>query len=283
MACAVIGGFGAASRHARRCPHAGLGAHSRMPTGAPWALHLPRNSRWCSTRLESDAPEWAARLDSEEAAALIRRMLTERRDGQVIFRTAMNNMTSDQRRQIGLAWAFGELPKEFSKSDENRDGVLSAEEFIKWGQEMSTEGAKQAEDRGDAPPATSWQLRRLYFRQIAPFFGFGFIDNSLMILSGEALDLYLGVAFGISTMAAAALGNAFSNAIGMGSHGLIEKAASSLGIPDPNLSMEQLGQPRCQLWKTLGGITGIVSGCIMGMCPLLFMPTKGKHDDHETH
>eukprot|EP00929_Paragymnodinium_shiwhaense_P027899 TRINITY_DN16274_c0_g1_i13.p2 TRINITY_DN16274_c0_g1~~TRINITY_DN16274_c0_g1_i13.p2 ORF type:complete len:103 (-),score=9.18 TRINITY_DN16274_c0_g1_i13:117-425(-) len=95
-----------------------------------------------------------------------------------------------------------------------------------------------------------------------------------MVMSGEMIDAYLGAMFGISTMAAAALGNAFSNGIGMGLHGVIERAAASIGLKDPELTMDQMQQSNVHVVKTVGGILGIISGCLLGMSPLLFMNTK---------
>ena len=37
--------------------------------------------------------------------------------------------------------------------------------------------------------------------------GFGFLDNSIMLLAGDAIECTLAVKFGISTMACCALGN----------------------------------------------------------------------------
>ena len=66
------------------------------------------------------------------------------------------------------------------------------------------------------------QLRSLAIQNIVPFIGFGFVDNSIMVLSGDFIDGTIGVALGITTLAAAALGNAFSNSLGMFLHGTIE-------------------------------------------------------------
>lgn len=54
--------------------------------------------------------------------------------------------------------------------------------------------------------------------------------------AGEYIDLTVGVAFGISTMAAAALGNTISDLFGLGLGGVIEDLATRLGLPPSNLS-----------------------------------------------
>jgi len=184
-------------------------------------------------------------------------------------------MDKGRRRRIGLGWAIGELQDEFEKADLNKDGHLSAEEFMEWGKSITVDcDAPDVETK----PATNMQLRLLLFRTMAPYIGFGIVDNGLMVISGEMIDLYLGTLFGISTMAAAALGNAFSNGIGMGMHGVIERAASKLGLHDPKLTMEQMQQKQVHLIKTGASIVGIISGCLIGMFPLLFMkPSKSSH------
>lgn len=95
-----------------------------------------------------------------------------------------------------------------------------------------------------------------------------------MIISGDMIDSTFGFYLGISTMAAAALGNAFSNGVGMFLHGLIERIGNNLGLPDPALSLAQLKDHNTQLWKTGGSVAGILAGCLLGMWPLLFMDAK---------
>ena len=63
----------------------------------------------------------------------------------------------------------------------------------------------------------SWaDLRLLALAASIPFIGFGFVDNAVMILAGDYIDLTLGVSLGISTLAAAGLGNLISDVLGVG-------------------------------------------------------------------
>jgi len=48
------------------------------------------------------------------------------------------------------------------------------------------------------------------------------------------------MAFHISTMAAAGLGNAFSDVVGIGAGSVVERWAERLGLPDHGLSHAQL-------------------------------------------
>lgn len=56
-----------------------------------------------------------------------------------------------------------------------------------------------------------------------------------MILSGDYIDMTLGVIFGISTLCAAAIGNILSDLAGVGLGTIIEDFAARLGLPDAKL------------------------------------------------
>jgi hypothetical protein len=60
---------------------------------------------------------------------------------------------------------------------------------------------------------TDRELRVVALHQAVPFVGFGMMDNSILILAGEAIDINLGVTLGISTMCAAAIGNIGANLV----------------------------------------------------------------------
>lgn len=117
---------------------------------------------------------------------------------------------------------MAELEDEFAKADYDRDGDLTYAEFHAWANRTINTGPEAADV--EVTPA---QLRALAGRTMVPFMGFGFTDNCLMVLSGDFIDGTIGVALGISTLAAAALGNAFSNSMGMVLHGGIEYAHSN--------------------------------------------------------
>ena len=117
-------------------------------------------------------------------------------------------------------------------------------------------------------------LRMVALQASIPFVGFGFMDNFVMILVGDQIDLTLGVAFGFSTMAAAALGNTFSDALGVWAGGLIDRMAEWFGIPPHGLSQAQLKLPRPRLAGQLGQAAGVIVGCIIGMFPLLLLDTE---------
>lgn len=131
------------------------------------------------------------------------------------------------------------------------------------------------------PPSLS-QLRLLFLAQALPFIGFGFLDNLLMILAGDYIDITIGVTFGISTMAAAGLGNALSDMAGVGSAYYVEKVAYKIGMKPPKLSMHQMNMTRTRWVTQIGRAIGVAVGCVIGMFPLLFLPNRsdaGKHNE----
>jgi len=123
--------------------------------------------------------------------------------------------------------------------------------------------------------APSYQdLRQLAYHNSLPFVGFGFLDNFIMIIAGEYIDLTLGMKLGISTMAAAALGNTISDLLGIGSAWYVESFADKLGAHPPDLSPEQLEMSSSRICANLGRGLGVVVGCLLGMFPLLFIDTS---------
>jgi tRNA-specific adenosine deaminase 1 len=105
-----------------------------------------------------------------------------------------------------------------------------------------------------------------------PFIGFGFMDNAILIIAGDAIDTSLGVSLGISTLCAAAIGNIISDLAGVGCSAYIEDfCATTLKLPIPKLSEAQR-QLRSVRMASQGGMAiGMTIGCLMGMIPLLFI------------
>lgn len=182
----------------------------------------------------------------------------------------------DQRGRANLASALrnanfseGVSPDEeaFLEADENRDGHLSRAEFKKFWK------AKQVAEADDAPGVspTHRQLMLVALASGIPFIGFGFCDNSIMILSGDQIEKTLGVAFGISAMAAAGLGNAISDVAGIGLADHVESLFGRMGIPQAKLKKNQQRLGTTRFAKTFGASVGVTIGCLLGMFPLLFI------------
>lgn len=147
--------------------------------------------------------------------------------------------------------------------DANRDARKGAD--------PSPSGAASA---AAAAPPTLGQLSLVCTSSALPFVGFGFLDNFLMIMAGETIDNTLGGALGLSTMAAAGLGNLFSDVAGLGLADTIETMLKRAGVgKGPALTREQRRLPVIRRAKLLGSMMGVSVGCIVGMAPLLFWPS----------
>lgn len=101
--------------------------------------------------------------------------------------------------------------------------------------------------------------------------GFGFVDNFVMLTAGEGIEARFGLAFGLSTLAAAGLGNLLSDVAGLGLADVIEARAraSRWGAPPP-LSAAQRGAWAVRAARVAGSVGGVSVGCLLGMVPLLF-------------
>ena len=60
-----------------------------------------------------------------------------------------------------------------------------------------------------------------------------------MIMAGDYIDLTLGARLGLSTLAAAGIGNWFSDIVGLGAGGYIGDLSSKLGLASPQLTETQ--------------------------------------------
>lgn len=95
----------------------------------------------------------------------------------------------------------------------------------------------------------------------------------VMITAGEAIDMSIGVAFGLSTLTAAGLGQCCSDVAGITCGGLVDATVTKLNLPRHNLTQAQLELKRSRLYAAVGGCVGVVTGCLLGMTVLLFMDT----------
>ena len=95
-----------------------------------------------------------------------------------------------------------------------------------------------------------------------------------MIQAGEAIDMSLGVAFGLSTLTAAGFGQCISDVAGFSCGGVVDAIVAKLSLPQHGLSLAQLDMKAARLYHTLGGCVGVVTGCLLGMTCLLFMDTE---------
>eukprot|EP00927_Polykrikos_kofoidii_P054967 TRINITY_DN49294_c0_g1_i1.p1 TRINITY_DN49294_c0_g1~~TRINITY_DN49294_c0_g1_i1.p1 ORF type:complete len:377 (+),score=79.55 TRINITY_DN49294_c0_g1_i1:55-1131(+) len=122
------------------------------------------------------------------------------------------------------------------------------------------------------------QLRKHFVSCMVPMIGFGFMDNTVMLHAGNAIDTTLGVTFGLSTLAAAACGQVCSDMAGVGFGGFIEAAAAKLGLPEAHLTDEQRATPVVRRIGVLGGMIGVAAGCTLGFVNLLFIDTDATRE-----
>ncbi|XP_013182464.1 PREDICTED: uncharacterized protein LOC106128563 isoform X2 [Papilio xuthus] len=128
------------------------------------------------------------------------------------------------------------------------------------------------------PKPTTKELLHLSLANSIPFIGFGFLDNFIMIIAGDSIESSMSAYITLSTMAAAALGNTFSDVIGIGSSYYVERGAALLGLGAPALSPVQLDMPVSRRFANMGRVLGITLGCFLGMTPLLFKDDEKKTD-----
>ncbi|XP_047528357.1 uncharacterized protein LOC125065011 [Vanessa atalanta] len=126
------------------------------------------------------------------------------------------------------------------------------------------------------PIPSTRELLHLSLANSIPFIGFGFLDNFIMIIAGDSIESSMSAYITLSTMAAAALGNTFSDVIGIGSSYYVERAAALLGLGAPALSPVQLDMPVSRRFANMGRVLGITLGCFLGMIPLLFKDEEKK-------
>lgn len=62
----------------------------------------------------------------------------------------------------------------------------------------------------------------------------------IYFFQGDYIDITIGTVFGLSTLAAAALGNTISDLAGIGSAWYVESAADKIGVTAPLLTQQQL-------------------------------------------
>ena len=108
---------------------------------------------------------------------------------------------------------------------------------------------------------------------MVPFVAFGFVDNTVLIYAGDAIDRSVGVAFGLSSLAAAAMGQIFSDTSGVLFGSTIEDAALRLGLTMPQLTETQQLARATRFASTAGKVFGVVLGCSLGLVNLLFIDT----------
>lgn len=129
-------------------------------------------------------------------------------------------------------------------------------------------------DANAAIQPTRTQLWRVFCQAAIPFVGFGFVDNTIMLHAGNAIDCTLGVTFGLSTITAAAMGATVSNASGVAFGNTLERIFHAAGLPKPNLTEAQRKMHVVARTKLAGNMLGVIFGCTLGLLNLFFIDTQ---------
>eukprot|EP00494_Astrolonche_serrata_P027948 UN28213 len=105
-----------------------------------------------------------------------------------------------------------------------------------------------------------------------PWFGFGFMDNTVMILAGDFIDASLGVKFGLATLTAAGMGQVLSDTFGVLFGDSLEAVlVRKFKIKPPEVNEKQRKQSKFRYATTFGQLIGVILGCFAGMIHLLYL------------
>lgn len=184
---------------------------------------------------------------------------------KIIFRTRQSyqQQQSPRQRIISLSANHRSIPILGRKTPQHR-----------WtsSKPTSSSAVKEAVVAKEPPYRT---LRWLAFTTGIPFVGFGFMDNAILIIAGDAIDTSLGVTLGISTMCAAAIGNIISDLAGISAGAYIEDfCVRVLKLPVPTLDSAQRQLRSVRMASQTGMAIGMTIGCVLGMIPLFFIDSN---------
>ena len=112
-----------------------------------------------------------------------------------------------------------------------------------------------------------------------PMVGFGFMDQTIMVHAGNAIDCTIGVSLGLSTLSAAAVGQIVANTgalvFGESAHRFFNYFEAMKPI---HLTVTQQGLPVVKRARFAGTFFGIILGCVLGLVNLCFIDTQRSSD-----
>ena len=120
-------------------------------------------------------------------------------------------------------------------------------------------------------PPLRRQLVALGVRAGVPMVGFGVMDNLIMLTAGQQIEMGIGAVLGLSTLAAAGLGQIVSDVSGVFSGGAVDALAARLKLQPHGLSQRQLTLPAARWARLFGQAGGIALGCTLGLSCLFFI------------
>lgn len=105
---------------------------------------------------------------------------------------------------------------------------------------------------------------RTFLTVMVGMFTFGFIDNFILVIAGEAIDQTIAQTFGFSSMMSAGIGNTISDAVGVLSGSFMA-----------NITYKLFGKVNEEEYSNVMILTsqtiGIILGCLAGLIPLAFI------------
>jgi hypothetical protein len=100
------------------------------------------------------------------------------------------------------------------------------------------------------------------------------MDQTVMIQSGNVIDCTIGVTFGLSTLAAAAMGQIVSGAAAAVFGGTLDSLFRAAGLPRSGLTSAQRALPVAKRVNMYGNLLGVVTGCVLGLLNFLIIDTE---------
>lgn len=164
--------------------------------------------------------------------------------------------------------SFAELEQILDESELNK----IKEKIMDAHAESVIEACEAAVGQGAPPRVRDFLVR--FIKRASKMIVFGFIDNFIMIVAGDAIDSNIAQTLGYSTMAAAGVGNMLSDIGGEVAGEKVEKTLDSMGFDIMPVSDEDMENEAVPGWMKFmdknAGAFGVAIGCILGMVPLLF-------------
>lgn len=217
-------------------------------------------------------------LTQAQQAALASLVLSSFKHDPVSAAGVLNRSLDEAARQELLTALGAEKKKKEPKLD--RAAVLAPDDDDDDGDDDEEEPAGAAPAGDDAAAVAEPSTRQLLwvaFTKGLPFVAFGFMDNFIMITAGEQIDLAFGAKLGLSSMAAAGLGNTVADVVGINiSHSIEQKTKGSKFLAS-GLTAAQRRLPSTLRAKWLGCAVGMASGCLLGLVPLWFIDFDREH------
>lgn len=95
-----------------------------------------------------------------------------------------------------------------------------------------------------------------------------------MIQAGNAIDCSIGVMLGLSTLAAAAIGQIVSSGVSVAFGGYVETLARKAGLPSAGFTSAQRQLKSVRRVALYGNLFGVVLGATLGLVNLAFIDTQ---------